>query len=841
MDKPKFNMLYPNSITESIHNLTMESSKLKTEIFKATVMDREINKEKIKYFISYVNNFLKYWEDFSEDMKDKMENCKGSKGIRTLQYQVVKEYIYGRYDYAAVLQFTDGIIKGNEENKFKDADDIKDFFEHTIEKAFDDLPDSVAGLLDAAVEIDSEAISTSDYDAKMFDSIKTYKNLFNEKNRIELYKAISKTVDFIGSKVNINKYLKHDDIKLFISAINHIVEFITYSLSVYAVRIYVINRYAYPFIYFTPSESCHAVAEAVELPNITEHDLDKVDVNVLRLMDDSICKDYTRTKDVMDTLDSFTTLIGADNLFGNKKPTYGSYNRFDDNIFSQKLLANALYKFITDEKYRYRIYDENGDKIIQEMNQVLKTLLFNDKHGLQGSSTAKQELLHIIRGAGEIDSIKDCKEIGADLLKFTCQFCVKLQTCINDVIKWKSNQINHPTYNDISIQSLSGEVLRMLTELYSEVTIAIIQRGRDVEDKYNHLFNSDLDRVTDGLTIRITNNDGKHNSTVSNISNSVPDTTRMPIELSDLYALPAFESMQMYDDYLRSLDMFKDDPYLSEAVNISEIINKIQSFLAGLKKKWTSFIHNKEFQSAVAYVTDNEQNLLSLQFTGAIMEVLPFKNNGSEETINPSAVFKNLTTALKSFDEKTVLSSMEELDKFVVSLYPSENVYKWFNDEETSKTAAIRYRNYILYNDESSASDKEVSTIKINDGDISKRLKWWIDTVKGASAVNSSLENIDKEINTSINSIKTKIVNITNKADKTSSTPPSMNTDDKSSTTTQKTDNQSLNNEAALCQKALTDIQLAVNRLYGSIIDIFIFYFRTEYRYIQEAYTKGKK
>lgn len=837
MDKPKFNMLYPNSITESIHNLTMESSKLKTEIFKATVMDREINKEKIKYFISYVNNFLKYWEDFSEDMKDKMNNCKGSKGVRTLQYQTVKDYVYGNFDYAAVLQFTDGIIKGNEENKFKDADDIKDFFEHTIEKAFDDMPDSVASLLDAALDVENDSISSSDYDAKMFDSIKTYKNLFNEKNRIELYKAISKTVDFIGSKVNINKYLKYDDIKLFISAINHIVEFITYSLSVYAVRIYVINRYAYPFIYFTPSESCHAVAESVELPNITEHDLDKVDVNVLRLMDDSICKDYTRTKDVMDTLDSFTTLIGADNLFGNKKPTYGSYNRFDDNIFSQKLLANALYKFVTDEKYRYRIYDENGDKIIQEMNQVLKTLLFNDKHGLQGSSTSKQELLHIIRGAGEIDSIKDCKEIGADLLKFTCQFCVKLQTCINDIIKWKSNQINHPTYNDISIQSLSGEVLRMLTELYSEVTIAIIQRGRDVEDKYNHLLNSDLDKIADGLTIKITNSDGKHNSTVSNISNSVPDTTRMPIDLSDMYSLPAFESMQMYDDYLRSLDMFKDDPYLSEAVNISEIINKLQSFLAGLKKKWISFIHNKEFQNAMKYVSDNEQNLLSMQFENVSMNVLPFKNNGSEETINPTLVFKNLTNTLKSFNEKTV-SSMDELDKFVKNLYPSEAVYKWFNDDGTSKTAAIRYRNYILYSDEANASDKEVSNTEIKDAEIAKRLKWWIDTVKGANDVNSSLESIDKDINSSINSIKAKIVNITNNADKQTTTSSS---NENSTSTTQKQENESIGNEVALCQKALTDIQLAVNRLYGTIIDIFIFYFRTEYRYIQEAYSKGKR
>lgn len=856
MEKQKFSMLYEPDITESIQKLISESSNLKTEIFKSSIMDKDINKEKVSFYISYINNFLKYWEDFSLDLKEKMKYCHPSKGVRTLKYQFVKEYVYGKYDYAAVLQFTDGIIKGNEDKKFKKSEDVQDFFEHTIEKAFNDLPDSVAGLLDSVLIPHDDMIISSDFEAKMFDSISSYPKLFNEKDRIELYKAINKTIEFIGNNSNIKKYLHNDDMKIFISYINNIVEFITYSLSMYAIRVYVINRYAYPFILFsneigTVNNASDSMTESTELPNIGEKDLDGIGVTVMRSLDDSVCKDYSHATDIINAFDSFITMIGAESLFGSSKPKVGTYYcpNIEKNIFAEKLISNPLYLFIVKEKYRYRIYDTDGDKVFEEMNQVLKSFIFNDKQGIQGSNSPKQEILHVIRGTrNDIESVKDCKEVSCDLMKFTFQICMQLKSYIDDIIKWKSNEINSPMFKSANVQSLSGEVLRMLTELYSELIIAIIQRARDIEMKYNCLHNDEVNKINNELSIKISGSNSK--PTTSNISNSVPDTTRMPIDLSDMYALPAFESMQMYDSYLKSLDMFKDDPYFSEGVNISDIINKITALIAAIRKRWNSFFHNKEFQNAVKYVMDNKQNLSALQFSGVSMQVLPFKNNGSTEIISPTKIFDNLTNGLKSFNEKTI-SSPEELEKFIKSLYPSETVYSWFTDKDKSNTAAIRYRNYVLFQDETNASDKEVSPIEIKDAEIAKRLKWWIDTVNGASDVNKSLEEIDRNISSSVNAIKAKMVNITNSQSTNNQTPPpppspNGNNDNKNNAqqntqNQQNQNNQQIDDKQSMSNRVLTDINLAITRLYGSIIDIFMFYFRTEYRYIQEAYSKGQK
>lgn len=855
MDHESYSMLYSNDIYASIEELTAEGSKLKTEIFKAFIRNKEIDKEIPKYYISFVNNFLKYWENFSEDLQDKMKKCNAdeSSSLRTLDYDFVKDYIYGNYDYASVLQFTDGLIKMNNNGEStKTVEDVEDFFEHTVEKAFNDLPDSVGGLMETATAIaDDEMVAPNALSRKMFKTISSYSKLFDENSRVELYKAVSKVVEFISDNSNLNKYLKHSNMKLFISYINNIVEYMTYSLAVYACRIYIINRYAYPFIY-ADSRSRVSFSEAVELPNTGSKDMDGLCVSVMNKLEDNIVKDYTHYNDILDAFDSLCIMIGGASLFTRERRD--KYIKSPEaNMFSDALISNELYSHIV-KRERYRLFEDNG-RSIKEINHVLSNCLFNDKQGIQGSSSPKQEMLHIIRGTkSKIDTVSDCKEVASDLTKFAFIVLKELNAYINDTTNCIGNLVLSPN-NDVAIKSLAGEILRMTTELYMELALAIVQRGRDIELVYNSLNADRSERAVNGLKLDIVTANNK--GTTSNISNAVPDTTRMPLELSDMYALPSFESLQMYDEYVKSLEMFKDDPYyFNEAVNFSEIVNMIISKIMAVKKRWLSFIHNAEFQNAVSYVIKNESNLNMLQFpAGTTMNVLPFKNNGTSETISPTVVFKNLQNGLKNFDDKSIKTE-EDLTKFVKSLYPSETVYKWFTDADLSKTSQIRYKNYILFQNEANASDKEIAQVEIKDSEINKRLKWWIATVKGSSDVNNSLESIDKDITAAVNSIKAKIVNASNnlsKAQPSSSTtnnatPPTNNS---TTSTTSSNNNQQAqpnaqkqeaeNNNAILSNRALTEINLAIDRLYGSIIGIFISYFRTEYNYIKEAYSKGQK
>lgn len=832
MGKSNYYQIYESDMVKNIEELTSESSKIKMEIFRSSVMGKDIDKNKVKVFINFINNFLRSWEDFSFDLQEKMKNSNGSVLInyRGIKYQDIKDYIYANYDYAAVLQFTDRIIKGIQSEEITSTDDIEDLFRSIIAKAFNNQPDSVAGLLNSvlhnSINFDYKIDKT---DAKLFDSVKTYKNMFNTNSRIELYKAASKTIEFLAD-INSSKYLKLKNTKVFVSAINNIIEFITYSLTAYATRIYMINLYGYQFIYHSDTDVSRSYHESVDLPILNDN-IDSITVSIMKDADETKCKLIENSRYFIDdVLGKFVEAMGADPKsysFGNVKPKYQYYNdrRFlQDNLFTNKILHNDLYLFIKENNFnKYLSYRDMKESDVLEMNHILKSMIYNNKQGLEGVSTEKQEILHVIRGTESDGTIKGYQQLSVDLLTFGFCFCGIIESSIYDIETWRKDKLGNSS--SFGIKNAINEIIKSLKDLYGEIASVIIYKGRDIESKYNNLITKEKNKVLNDINLDVK---------TGNIENVVPDTMRMPIDLLDLYSLPGFESMQMYDEYVKSLPMFEHDEYYTEG--FSDIFNKIISMIQGSWEKMKNFVNNKKVQTAVTWVKDNKSALYSMDFTGALnMEVLPYLTN-----INLEKGYGNLKKNLKNYNPE---DKNFDPKKFISSLYPNPTVQEWFNNRSTCDQ---KYMNYILFsNNESSVTEKVPDKVALTSQNAVSNIKNWIETVEKLNDLYKGLESAKTQIENDVKSIQSKVIKETGKDDNKSSAGTADKDDNKENQTNQQnknSDDQTKEiDKVTNINSILPEIQLAVNNLWRPISDITVKTILEMYSYLKEAYSKSTK
>jgi hypothetical protein len=848
MESIKFTRLYDNNISSSIRELVEESSYLKSRVFKSIISGEIFKSNSSLDYKRFVSDFIESWTNYAEDLVEKMKTANGVAGISTVNYNFAKEYIYAKDDYASVLQFADGVVKGIKDNKFKDPDDVEDFFVFMVQKAFHEKGDSVASVLDSVLinGISVDMISnTSDYDAKMFDTVKKYQ-MFNSRDPKELNKAIDKVVDFLTDEMgDIIRDLKHNNMKMFVSMVNNIIEYITYSLTIYATRIYLISQYAYPFINGY-KETVRPVSESVgEKTELGESD---IAINVMHSASELLCRDYTKTKEFLNTFDAFIKSIGADPLFGVDKPKPCSYQfktlLNDDNVFSSKLIGNALFEYIT--SFEMYPLDSNRNEWFTEMNHILKEYIYNNTHAIEVSHTPKHEILHVIRGAEYDKTVNGYQKLAKDLYVLTCNILNGISRYINHLENWI--EVDHVTFNyNTSMINDVAENIKMLKDLYVEFATIFLHKARDIELEFNYLKKANIAKIENEISIKIPNQKSELDYDY-NMMNAVPDTTRLPIDLMDLYDLPTFESLELYDDYLRSLPGMEDDSYLSEAVNISSIINAIFSRIKSVFNRFASFISDKKFEAARKWVIDHQNDILSLDYTGKEIYVLPYKQN-----VTLPAGYNNLIEKLKAFDEKNVESDVARTE-FIKSLYPSEAIYNWFYGNETDKSGPEMYRNHILFYDLNEVKKEIPAAVAINGQTLHNALSNWITTMRQAPDTLNEFKRIKDQIETAVNGVKSKMVSIENTAkqkemnDDKETNPPSMTSDKKEEgeakpievpPTTKEGDNKSSatsGNEALL-----VEIQTTIMRLWGSLASTFIHYYLTEYKYIKDAYAVGRK
>jgi hypothetical protein len=389
---------------------------------------------------------------------------------------------------------------------------------------------------------------------------------------------------------------------------------------------------------------------------------------------------------------------------------------------------------------------------------------------------------------------------------------------------------------------------KLLCDLYKEVMFAIGQKFYYIERNINELREHEVSKRHKLFNIDIKGMDSDL-SEVHTSMLSVPHTN--PV-LLDLYAKPINEYYELYAEYLRSLPLFENNLYLSEA-GAGKIIDAILAAIKAIYDKIVKAIQNKRFELARNWVIKNENTLLNMTFPDNIdIDVLPYKTD-----IKLPEGFNKLTDGLKAFNK----DSLKDPEAFKRSLYPSDTVYKWFTDNPS--TAPQRYMNLILFND---GTEEPVKLKKITKGaDLTTAMKEWVANVKGADKTAQDFKTINDGITSAMNNIKS----ITSQIENTSTvannnnnnnkgvegtTPPSTSSMKKESVLTEaettvtangsppnvsQDKNIDQNNQQSSIQAVDTAIQEALTRLWIPIGEHIIGSIFKQYGYIKTAYSNG--
>lgn len=870
METKNFRMIYDKDIIESIREITNGSYAMKREIFKNIVRAKAMDKNVLKEYLNDVNEFLRFWEAYANDLHEKIKNSKGETDVYTIEYQFVKDYIYAKYDYASVLPFTDGLIRGVTSGKFTDPETIEDFRDHTLDKAFHHPARSAAEMLDSVlisgvgIGINSKKL-TGPLDAKSFDAMRSY-DLFNRRDRTELYKAIKATLEFMTEDIDVGKYITTNDMKVTVSMINNIVEYVTYSLTAYATRIYIISAYAYPFIDKNASSDTKT---PISESTIANSDMgDNVEVTIFRNADEMICRDPAKTKEFMSIFSKFVTAVGADNLFGTSKPSYDKrWNMRDgieNNVFCQKLLVNPLHEFLSKGAGEFLYNSSNS--AMNELNMMIRELIYNNTQGLQGAASPKQELFHVIRGTTCENTMRGYQELVKDLYTCSLHLCSQTSYLIDGITSWKKAENENPAHNTGTLNT-SAESLKIISEFYRDLASAILQKARDIEMHINYLRVDEVNKAAAGLSIKIPNEKPDVDAN-ANMMTAIPDTTRVPTDLLDLYDVPTFEYMELYNEYVKMLPGMEDDIYYSEAFSISTIIDKIIAIIDRARKRFRAFLDNADVKRATNWAISHEREIQSMDFSQVSIQVLPYK-----EPLSLPKGYENLKNGLAKFDIKN-FASKEAINAYIKSLYPSETVYGWFNnDNEKIKSGANKYRSYILFKNENEATEETPDTRPLTGSALVNTIPLWLKTLKDAENTFNAYNKIGDDIEAQIKNIRAKTATATNPSTTTSTStdsstakqqdkqnPPSIegagNENDKKDNATgtqtqsqenkpqeQKPDNkpEERNATAELTSEGLTAISLTVTRLYESLSPMFVEYIKAEYAYLKEAFAGASK
>lgn len=761
--------------TGSINNMIKRSGEFKNLLIR-TMLDRSaINANEVQSYLGAINSFLRSWSDYAEKLSDEMSNAKvkNNANVTSIEYEDVKDYMYAKYDYASVLQYADGLIKGLETNKFETAEDVRDFFDYTTSKAFKDRESNV-GMMVGNVMPSVHGPELESADAKeiaYFNSCHKY-NWYDRRDRIEIYKAIEKVVEFICNDYRFGKLIHEDksvDNKgiIKVAIINSIVDYINYTLAAYATRIFIISIYAKPYIH---SQGGNEYTEAAD---IIDSSITRVACNAFHEIDDSIIRDISKYCESIRLIGEALNCNGCDSNTFTVDDASACYNSFNNknNPFCDKLANNMIHASLTNTSgYRmWNVYSGSPD-CIAEVNQLMNANIFNAKQVLSTSYSPKQELLMVIRELmPEKDTVEGIQSFMYSLMNCTFGMLKTLNSTANCAAEYYSNGTNkmHPDkhYTQTTMKELSN-IIKMSKDLYSEISSAAIARVRDLEIELNQKKNASQTALFAQLEIKLP---GVKQSGGKDIDTAVPDTTRIPMTVMDMTASPMHEYLDMYDEYVKVIYGLDDDVYFSEGFN--EIMNTIESYVNAFIEKMQRFFTDKKFEAARKWVAANKENMLNMTYSGKLNAIIPYP-----EKVNIDTYITPLANKLKELPNKInneVLMSNQKVEGLIKELYctskgPDQNAYNLFNSANNdAKKSSEAYANYILFGGPEAIIGKVEAPAPLQNVDVSgaefktKYLTPWMNTITSTEPLYDQLNKTLDGVKQSLKDIKSKVVQFT--------------------------------------------------------------------------------
>lgn len=827
-------------------DLTAEASKVKTTVFKNIVMGEDIDPKLIKQFLGYVNSYLTTFEKYADGIAKKMKNTEAVPNITAIPYSSVKDYLYANYDYASALKFIDGLINKINNESIKNDSEVRSYFGDITDRAFKDRAKSTAALVDEVITtIKEDTTKISKAEAGKFNAVKD-QTLFKKSSTSEIYKTVAKVFEFLCNDLNKNRYPRTRDNRLLVSYVNNIIDYITYTITAYTTRVFIITNYGYAFIRASKVGGDASITESVDMS------FGHSEIDVMKKLDEAVVRDNTKLAQYIDSIQEFLTAIGTTiniDLWGDEKFSAKKIIRSaadiqypDGNAVCNALSDNPLFEMLTNRIYTilgpYDDFTEINN--MTDLHDDLEKFLSNPTHALSTSSSAKQGLLDTFSGISPKDeTIGSYKELASDVAEFIIVTLVKTYRIVLMIGRDRTRELNDPKYTS-SMVTIQADIIKMLNSFYKEIAVAGLTKLRDIEMKINDINNADNDVLKDMLTIKIPGGDDNDYSHKDNMMTAVPDTERIPSQLLDLYAKPTFEYLQMCDEWASSLPGMEGDAYYTEA---STFINKLLAWLQGLwdaiKRRW----RDKRFEAATKWVETHQNDLKQMTYTGT-MEVLPYK------AINVKYI-DDVINKLQNDITPDILKDPDALDSFIQSLYPQELAFMYDKTQNDSKDASdlTKYQNWVLFQIPTNSTNQNVQRKTLKNQEIATEMsKVWIPTLINADATGKSIDTTAARVSDAIKGVDTKFAGVTantNSQNNPDQMPDLGNTntqDNNNQNNTASTQNNQQNNTKQLTpDEATAKIQAALNDLWGHLEQTVYKAVTDQYKYIQEAHSIGRK
>ena len=749
----------------NLSGLENQARELKVHLFNSIVRGSQINTSDIQSFQSFVNNLLQEWSAVASETMGTLRSIPKDitldRRLYNIEYDYMRPFIHSQHDYASMLQFAQGMLSGIEEGKFKTNDSFEHFFDHTVILAFNNQATSLDELVDSVLSGETLRTSVSEVDGtdlQMFLKLRHGNDLFNSRDRVELYQALSATLSYVAYNPSFKSKVSESNKPQFISFINSLVEYIKYTIVAYMSRIMIISEYVLAFSVLVKNDVPEQFDESTTyvlntmLRNVdsgapSEVEFDNISTiapkdpsSILQSPGNEIVFDETYLGKYIGRFSSAMTKLGVPMRLG-PEPFDPSKSKIFASIKDNPLFGLTHHRQVRDEipDTQSRFNDHS-----MRLFYTLKETLHNRYVGFNGTTTARNEIWEVFRNykfgstSGELK--ESLKEVFY-LVKYAYDL-LHMNMSIRSTLEHEHMTQSQP----LGFRSIMSGASKFLHDLYREYMLIISMKAAWLERRISEL-NGDTLTSMFNIDSTFKNSDNRLNTDPHDFMEVIiSNKSRTPIDDNEMNSMivPKMEYHLMYDEYLRTLPLFEDNQYLSESLgdSLSELYKKIVAFIQKYWEKFKAFIQGQQFSSAKKWVEENKSKLSGLSFPeGPPMNILPYRDN-----ISLPGGLSSLREGLKNFNPDN-----QNVREFIESLYP-EGMAEWFSGDE--KSAKTKYMNAVLFNVAEGTSE-DVKQVPLNRSDIPNKMNVWIATTTAFDP--SQLESINSEIKGAVDAINQKI------------------------------------------------------------------------------------
>ena len=806
--------------TDDVKSLSESAMDLGNAIAKSKITEEKIASVNIrkKDFMRSVFSFLTSYSAYLIDLKSHLKDIDVDVYYdgNVMEFERFKDILYAKSDYPKILLFTNDLInllneRTTDEKKIsylKSDSLIESFGYQSAGQILDDLNGAITMYLHPSTPLDVQNLK-----------ILSNMNIGDQRDVRWINDSIDKSLDAIigsnGTDYEVERFSAVPVNTMFIG----VIAFIEYALTIltlYAAKIMYVSEFAQGF-------EKDPITEYTTMASITENPSKKI--NIFTSLSDPYAVHPSGHDMLLKRIDKYLEELNIPTIFKPKDEfgislTLNSKEKGNPglkDIMKDNLLFTRLG---IDENYRYR---DNTDSLIQ-----LKALMYTPNMGLNRADlNILNDMLDKISSSGNnLNSLESIKKYSRELASFTVYMLAKIRYYLQENLAASEIRDDSTGYyfnarSQFDFNNLT-ELASLAEELYRQIASACIDKFRYLEKKYNDISHEKEQCVLRDLKLNFDTDEEQYMMT------STPYVSRIN-RIAMVYNDPRDLYEHVYSAYLATLPEFKDSLYFKEVSDtpdntdkrvdmkvtdqftstLANLFNKIMSFIKGSMDRIVGFVNSRSVKNAMDWVNANIKTLNNLTFRDDLtMSVLPYK-----ETIAPP--LEHLKIKMGSFNPES-FRNQGYAKEFIKSLYPNEQVYKWFNEPEPSKKirADIAYKNFILFNDNGKVYTEEVRPVTIDKATIEQYLKRWIKDVTSLGSIAQTYRHYTQDFVNNIRLIKSKLANFKLKDRQDDNTP----------------------DPAATINNFVGELSKTIQQLWYPVPNIILSAILTEYKYIQFAY-----